>query len=521
MANFFRILGATIALGLLSGAMTAGAETPPQIAAAPLVPAAPDAINNRFLSGVAKYNQNDLSGAKTELQTVIRDPAFDALPPQGRYRAYIALAWTELAQKNYDDTYKHAQKAGNILPDGRDADYWALIAQSAWGLQKTDEAKDALFVMARTYPDRMSLLYPPSVFGTLDQLGQSPPQKGVRLELAEALWKARYVPRKGWDAQRYWVWLFTTWADAGQDDKAREIAPALTNPQDMMWIEVDNRYNRFADAMGGQEGFVKRVNDGLITVVDLPAGESPRLQDVTYQIRWLRYANHLDESLTVIDDTLAKATNAPPDKPAFKDTTELLPWIYEEREKTLILMGRTDEALAAGRDALKTAMDTKLDMVSQAINLAGVYTRAGQPKVALTLLGDRTAMNAMSSQYGEVAAENERLCASAELGDTKRVQQALDFVRHNGRNDYQTLRHAMICANDMDGLAKLTIAKLDDPKTRGDVLIRLQTYLPEPVLSDFDGLIQQRAKDLLARDDVRAAIAKYGVIKSYPVYDPF
>jgi hypothetical protein len=82
------------------------------------------------------------------------------------------------------------------------------------------------------------------------------------------------------------------------------------------------------------------------------------------------------------------------------------------------------------------------------------------------------------------------------------------------------LRAALQCADDQDGLAAIIIERLDDPLTRNTELAFVQAYLPEPHPTPYDNVMLDRLHAVLARPDVHAAIARYGVVESYPVFPP-
>ena len=69
-----------------------------------------------------------------------------------------------------------------------------------------------------------------------------------------------------------------------------------------------------------------------------------------------------------------------------------------------------------------------------------------------------------------MAAEEVRACAYAQLNDQSSLAKSLDYIRSHATDGYGPTRSALLCANDLDGLAAITIARLDDPLLRNDTL---------------------------------------------------
>jgi hypothetical protein len=75
-------------------------------------------------------------------------------------------------------------------------------------------------------------------------------------------------------------------------------------------------------------------------------------------------------------------------------------------------------------------------------------------------------------------------------------------------------------AGDADGVAKAIVDGIEDPDTRGTVLADNQDYLDPPgPRSAWAASQLALARVILQRPDVRASIAKYGHVYSYPVTD--
>ncbi len=128
--------------------------------------------------------------------------------------------------------------------------------------------------------------------------------------------------------------------------------------------------------------------------------------------------------------------------------------------------------------------------------------------------------NESASVYGQMVAEQVRACAYATLGDKDKLKASLDIIRAHESDARDLLASSLTCAGDEDAVAALTIARLDDPDQRNDELVNDQDYLPAPHPTAYDKAYTDHFANVLKRPDVKAAIAKYGVVESYPAFPP-
>lgn len=160
------------------------------------------------------------------------------------------------------------------------------------------------------------------------------------------------------------------------------------------------------------------------------------------------------------------------------------------------------------------------DMVSHKINLGGFHNSLARPKDALKAVSHIADKDA--STYGQMSAEEVRACAYAQMGDSAKLKASLDkmMAPENAKIGYRPLETALLCAKESDRLAQFIIARLDDPKTRNSALMGLQTYLPTPGATAQDKVLATRQAAVIARDDIQAAVKKYGRIISIPTQPP-
>ena len=105
-----------------------------------------------------------------------------------------------------------------------------------------------------------------------------------------------------------------------------------------------------------------------------------------------------------------------------------------------------------------------------------------------------------------------------QLNDTAAAQETLEQVRFLETYHEGALPHALLCLNDMDGLAENVIRRLKDPLARARVLQSLQVT-PATGIDEmpFMKAIREREAALRMREDVRQVVDAFGRIESIPV----
>ncbi|MDC7685145.1 hypothetical protein PQU92_17820 [Asticcacaulis sp. BYS171W] len=490
-------------------------------AAAPAAPAHPATVETDFASltrlmtqASEQLDKGDTEGAADTLLAVIRHPRFADLPPDGHYATFAALALTLYANGQTQEAYDRMKQAGLAAPALRDADYWFGMADICSELNREEEALDAIIIVAQKWPEPFRALESEYVFSLLTRAKALDDGGARRLKLLEAMYAGKYVPENPFMlAEGLWFDLFDIYVNKGETEKAAALARTFVEFSSLVRIRIDHRYAAFRaaaplDLSGAVAQSVQRARARTEAHPDL-------IEGVNFYALELLDANRPAEALKVIDAALKKAQGA---KPPFTDLDEHLNWALDARNSILGKLGRWKEAEAAQVKARDHALAKGEDIVSQKINLGGFYYLQGKPDLALEEVAgvDLT----QTSPYGIMAAEEVRACAYAQKGEPDKLKASLDFMKGQAKDGYGPLRSALLCANDQDALAALIVAKLDDPDTRADTLIDVQTYLPEPAPTPIMAELDARRAHVIARPDVQAAVAKYGIILSLPTFRP-
>mgnify|MGYP001550895932 CR=1 FL=1 len=148
-------------------------------------------------------------------------------------------------------------------------------------------------------------------------------------------------------------------------------------------------------------------------------------------------------------------------------------------------------------------------------SVADAYNAVGQPQKALDIMKDLDETQA--TPYGRMAAAETRVCAYAQLQDKRRVDDLMAYMRAHAADGPDAMRTALICTDDQEGLAAVYLKQLDDPDLRGEALGEAQAYIEPAHQTPYEARMRAALHRMLARPDVRAAIAKYGFVNSYPL----
>lgn len=218
-------------------------------------------------------------------------------------------------------------------------------------------------------------------------------------------------------------------------------------------------------------------------------------------------AREYREALALADDAARKAGEraggAPYDDPG------VLNWLLDVRARALKGLGRWDDAVAQLEAAARKPESGKVN-VSERINLAAIFLDVGRPKEALAAIGETGPL----SPYGRMQIASVRHEAALQLKDAAMADAAMRDLRAHRADAPLTWEEELLYAGETDEAAAAVIARVNDPERRTQALTELQTYeappAPAPVME-----FRARRRALLARADVKAAIAKVGRIDRY------
>jgi tetratricopeptide (TPR) repeat protein len=278
-------------------------------------------------------------------------------------------------------------------------------------------------------------------------------------------------------------------------------------------MRIDKRFDVITTADPARFDIDAALARDLAVVRKAAAAAPDKLEGVSETASVLLSTNKTDEALSLIDAALARKKDAG-STPPFSDYDDQINWIENNRAIALDRLGRYDEGLAQLAEAAAKPEGGAAN-VSQAINLADAYNRAGRPRDALSAVSAVEAAN--PSPYGHMALSHARACAYAQLNDAVNLSKSIDYIKAHVADAPTILGDALICANDLDGAAAAYIAGLNDPEYRIQILYQFQDFVhsahPEPMVVELN----RRLLAVRDRPDVKAAIETYGRILSLPV----
>ncbi len=480
-----------------------------------------------LVSGNSKLQAHDWAGAETDLKAAIANPFFAGLSPKIRYGVYYGVAQLQVAARDYSQAYQNLLTAGTVAPELRDSAYWAILTKAAGAAGEKTAAADALTNLIVGDPsllskggDRADYLVRSVVIGV-----HPVTDNGDReLKLLEAMWAIHYVPNNPfWTDEQHWFHLFELYVARNQDAKAREVLAALREPVSVIKLHADRRYMAYAPYGPYKGNYADAIAAYVADARTLAAAHPDKLEGQLLIANRLTVTNHPELALSVLDAARTRINQAPAGKPAFDDVARQLNWLLDQRARALRHIETSDhvvdeKAVAAAREEARVASDRSgSDPISQHVNLADTYYQTGRSQEAIDTLAEVDVTRA--SPYGRMAVLEARACAYAGLNDLSKTAEILADMKTHRDDSPMLLREAMLCNNDLDGVAAMMIADLDNPTTRNLTLVQLQEYQRTHEETAFLDKQDERDNAVRARPDVQAAIARYGTIQSYPSFE--
>ncbi|WP_148281772.1 tetratricopeptide repeat protein [Paraburkholderia phenoliruptrix] len=469
----------------------------------------------------AKIRRGDHKGAEVELRALLGSPDAESVSARLRFAAYVDLAICQDANGESRSVYESLLRAGNVAPDLRDFQYWQMLTAVAAATGHDYVAADALSAALLADPAKAQHVDIGLIRKILDATLEMNDGGYHRHDVQHALWQAGYRPEDEAERaglQAIWAELFEYEVDRGEIGQARSYLTAIVDPYQIVRLRADNRYRQalLGDSYYGDNDLVRRR---YINYLRLRAADQPR-SIAAQQIlaEGLEKVGEPAEALGIIDAAIKIIESAPADRPPFDDAADNLRWMLDSRARALSRLGRWGEALSTMQAARDEANRLNKDLASQAINLGEMFYRLGRPDDALRAV--RNLNDEIVSRYGLMELGQVKVCAYAQLGDKAKARAATEALLAHSNLDPESVRSALLCVDDENRLAKVIIKRLEDPLTRNYELAADQAYAPTPNRTPFLETMAHRFDTVLHRPDVRSALARFGVVESYPLTSP-
>ncbi|NUO75235.1 MAG: tetratricopeptide repeat protein [Lysobacter sp.] len=445
--------------------------------------------------------------AERALATAIDDRRFARLSVQDRYATLSAAATNAWQLQHYPqarDLYRRV-----VALSGDEADDWYRL--SVLERVQGDHAASAraMIHVIEHWPELLDQVQDQSIFALIHKLE---PRAQVRLDLLQALYDANWQ-RKGQGADTAWYELALMRVDRGEADAARAAIRRISASRELILLRADRRFDGLVD----RQAMAFDVDNAALREVELQrtllAARPDSLQLHTQLSRALLMLGRSEEALALCDDALKAIADAPADRPPYADDAEYRVWLMNNRAIALRRLGRLDEALQELRRASERREGDSVN-VSQILNLGDYYASLGRSDEALTTVA---AVGTDINGYGRMVRALVELRAQSQRGDAAQVARALAYLREHRQEGGLLLLEGLLQAGRMDEAEQALLASLASASERADALYWLQRFREAEVLPGDRGRRARKA-ELIARERVQAAIAQVGRIESYGIH---
>lgn len=450
------------------------------------------------LGAAAQYlDEERLVEAEAELAAIIADARFAKLEPGMRHATLMMGGFAAMGIGQAAHARERFTAAIALDPDDSESRTWLFALEADLG--NTEAAASHLIRLARQWPERLEMLE----VGSIGRFVHGMDFKAAsRLEVLQALFDSGWT-HSGLGASALWYELAVMRIDRGEAQGARAAVARVTGPLELIKLISDKRFDSIVDPRA-PEFDIERAARRNVDELRVLALLNPTRLDAEMELGYaMLVAGMHDEVITTADGILAAIEQSAPDDGAFEDLEHKI-WIMNHRAIALRRLGRHDEALATLQRASKLSEEGQAN-VSQALNLGTFHCDFGRPDEALDAI---SVLGGMSG-YGRMVQARIQQCAALLKGDHPTAEQALAYLRQHRSDSASILMRALLHAGRMDEAAQLLIEELDAPESRGEALLGIQQY-QTPVATPGQREIDARRKELLARTDVLASIAKVG-----------
>lgn len=464
----------------------------------------------------AKLSAGDLAGAESDLQRIVGMEEFELSSDDFRARIHMLLGIVKVGLGEPELGIEYLDRAGSFA-DAMANMYWPIYFYAAMAANKMDKAIHAAATIAIDLPELMSSWDDEFVFALLRQTRDLPELGIERLTVLDALWRTGFTPKRpGSSMEYYFQELLDARIAEGDLEAAKLVADTLKGPDAIQQLSTNAAYAAYAPS--DADAALAKAFEMRLRGLYQAAEDSPDLADPLNSLAtWLNHAGRPEEALEILDGALLQVAEAPVGVAAFDDQAEELEWLHNNRSRTLMNLGRWDDALEAQINAQKVAKAADKDAVSQSVNLGEMYILVGKPELAAEVVSE--ADPDRSSEYGRMSIDMIKACAAKQLGKAVEAKALLSSMSERADDAPGPLFWAMLCADEIDGLAKLVSDRLEGLDTRRDALEFLQRFLLPDNQPEFFREMETRKDALRAHPLVIAALKDAGKIMEWPAYN--
>lgn len=445
--------------------------------------------------------------AERALATVIDDRRFARLSVQDRYATLSAAATNAWQLQHYPQARDLYRRVVALSPDEADDWYRLSVLERVQGDHVA--AARAMIHVIEHWPELLDQVQDQSIFVLIHQLE---PRAQVRLDLLQALFDANWQ-RKGQGAGTAWYELALMRVDRGEADAARAAIRRISSSRELVLLRADRRFDGLVD----RRAVAFDVDNAALREVELQrtllAAQPDSLQLHTQLSRALLMLGRSEEALALCDDALKAIVDAAVDRPPYADDAEYRVWLMNNRAIALRRLGHLDEAMQELRRASERREGDSVN-VSQILNLGDYYASLGRADEAQAIVaGVGTDING----YGRMVRALVELRAQSQRGDAAAAEHSLAYLREHRQDAQILLLEGLLQTDRLDEAEQVLLELLASGTERAEALYWLQRYREADALPGDRGRRARKAQ-LIARERVRSAIARVGRIESYGIY---
>ncbi|HVP33856.1 MAG TPA: hypothetical protein VMT09_09450 [Steroidobacteraceae bacterium] len=471
-------------------------------------PAEIDRLEQQIEQGRQLMQYREFAQADALFREVFAAEGFAALPAQSRHDALQRGGVTALQMRDPQRGLALLTRACDMI-EGDSLD-WAMRVRAANAMDDAHEAVAALGVLAKRWPETLPRLEPYNeldyAMDALDTVGSETDRYTILSALFTVHLSEDHVGASNW-----WRDLALLRLARRDHSGAMGALSRVTDAYVAIGVEVDRRFDPLRYLIAGWPG-VPEVARRAIDAASKRALANPnKVEPMTRLASLLKNSLRYHEALQVSDAVIERQEAA--GSGIYTDYDREYVWLLDKRADTLFGLGRWDAAIIQEQAATNLPEQGGVN-VSQVINLADMYARAGKPAESLAAL--QRLEPGSASGYGDMQAQGVRVLAAAQLHDPAAIDEALRFLRQHSDEAPGTLQEALLAAGrDAEG-ARLLISRLEEPKRRYSALLAVQQYA-DTVLTPWDQEQERRWHALVSRRDVQASIARVGRVGRYPL----
>lgn len=495
------LAGLVLWTGVLTVAV-AGTQPPP--AGVSIVDAAAT-VEEQLAIAFSAVDDNDPTTTGIALTTLMAHPDFDALPADIRHVTFSAAGWTAIQLSELARARDFYLAAINL--SANESHVWYQLALLEFDLDNPEASADRLLHLLQHWPELQEEL-PDGYFAQL--VRELIPFPETRLTVLHAL-LARPWTLNGLGTSHFWHELALMQVERGDTDAARASIEHIDGPMELVMLRIDRRFDALVDPTLKRFDIQRAArlrSDDLRTKAMLAPERLDLLMELTYA---MLAAGEERQVLAMTDAALAALSSTTVESALFENIEDQV-WLMNNRAIALRRLDRIDEALVQMEIASGFSENGGAN-VSQALNLGRFYCSLGRFPEALAAI---SSVNDMSD-YGRMVRAAVQHCAMRRSGDATGADEALAYLRDHSATAPSALLQALLEANHLDEAAGTLASLLESTETRLDTLVWVQRFRSLPPLP-ADHEYRSRREELLARDDVIAAVERVGRIGQYDIH---